>query len=36
VNGKRAMISLGMRSIKGYDEELPVYGISFEERLHTA
>jgi adenylate cyclase len=36
VNGKRAMIPLGMRSIKGYDEELPVYGIPFEERRHTA
>ena len=36
VNGRRAMIPLGMRSIKGYDEELPVYGIPFEERRHTA
>ncbi len=34
--GKRALIPLGTRSIKGYDEELPVFGISFDERPHAA
>jgi hypothetical protein len=36
VEGKRTLISLGPRLIKGYDEELPVYGVLFEERPHTA
>lgn len=36
VIGKRALIRLGMRRLKGYDEELPVFGISFDERPHAA
>jgi adenylate cyclase len=36
VEGKRTLISLGSRLIKGYDEELPVYGVHFEERPHAA
>lgn len=36
VIGKRALIRLGMRPLKGYDEELPVFGISFDERPHAA
>ncbi|KAB0264181.1 cache domain-containing protein [Microvirga brassicacearum] len=32
VKGKRALIPLGLRPIKGYDEKLPVYGMPFEER----
>jgi class 3 adenylate cyclase len=35
VGGKRDMVTLGMRPIKGYDEELPVYGMSFEEPPHA-
>ena len=31
VKDKRALISLGLRSIKGYEEELPVYGVLFED-----
>lgn len=34
-DGKRAMVTLGMRPIKGYDEKLPVYGMPFEEPPHT-
>ena len=36
VIGKRALIRLGLRPLKGYDEELPVFGISFDERPHAA
>ncbi len=36
VRGKRALIPLGSRPLKGYDEEMPVYGISFDERTHAA
>jgi class 3 adenylate cyclase len=36
VMGRRALVPLGLRPIKGYDEELPVYGISFEERPRAA
>ena len=36
VRGKRALIPLGTRPLKGYDEEMPVYGISFDERTHAA
>jgi adenylate cyclase len=35
VNGKRALISLGLRPIKGYNEKLPVYGMLFEDRTDT-
>jgi adenylate cyclase len=34
VRGRRALIPLGSRPIKGYDEELPVFGISFEQQSH--
>jgi class 3 adenylate cyclase len=33
VKDKRTLIPLGLRPIKGYDEEMPVFGISFEEQL---
>jgi class 3 adenylate cyclase len=36
VGDERALVSLGFRLIKGYDHELPVYGISFEERPSAA
>ncbi|MDF2810925.1 MAG: transcriptional regulator [Microvirga sp.] len=36
VKGKRALIPLGLRPIKGYDEKLPVYGMPFEERPDAA
>jgi adenylate cyclase len=36
VSSKRALIPLGSRPLKGYDEELPVFGISFEERHRAA
>lgn len=36
VRGKRAVIPLGSRPLKGYDGELPVFGISFEERPRAA
>jgi class 3 adenylate cyclase len=36
VKEKRALIPLGTRPLKGYDEEVPVFGISFEERPHAA
>jgi len=32
VGDKRPLISLGSRLLKGYDEELPVFGISFDKR----
>lgn len=35
VEGKRALIPLGTRPLKGYDQELPVFGIFFEERPHA-
>jgi adenylate cyclase len=35
VRGKRALIPLGSRLIKGYDEELPVFGIFFEEQPYA-
>jgi adenylate cyclase len=31
IRGRRPMIPLGTRPLKGYDEELPVFGISFEK-----
>jgi class 3 adenylate cyclase len=34
--GKRALIPLGSRPLKGYDGELPVFGISFEEKPDAA
>jgi class 3 adenylate cyclase len=36
VNGRRALVPLGLRPIKGYDEELPVYMMPFEERPNAA
>jgi class 3 adenylate cyclase len=30
VRGKRALVELGDRQIKGFDEAIPVFGISFE------
>jgi class 3 adenylate cyclase len=36
VKGKRALIPLGSRPLKGYDEELPVFGMYFEERPDDA
>jgi len=36
IKGKRPLIPLGSRLIKGYDEELPVFGIFFEEQPHAA
>jgi class 3 adenylate cyclase len=36
VRGRRALIPLGTRPLKGYDEETPVYGISLDERTHAA
>jgi class 3 adenylate cyclase len=36
VRGKRALIPLGSRPLKGYDGELPVFGISFDEKPHAA
>jgi adenylate cyclase len=35
VRGKRALIPLGSRLLKGYDEELPVFGIVFEEQPYA-
>jgi adenylate cyclase len=34
--GQRLLIPLGTRPIKGYDEEMPVFGISIGERPHAA
>ena len=31
IEGRRPLIPLGMRALKGYDEELAVFGISFEK-----
>jgi adenylate cyclase len=36
VRGKRALISLGTRPLKGYDGELPVFGMPFGERPYAA
>ncbi len=36
VGGRRALIALGTRPIKGYDEEMPVFGIAFDERPQAA
>jgi adenylate cyclase len=36
VEGRRALIALGTRPIKGYDEEMPVFGIAFDERPQAA
>ncbi|MEY9785342.1 adenylate cyclase [Sinorhizobium fredii] len=36
VGDKRPLISLGSRLLKGYDEELPVFGISFDKRPSAA
>jgi class 3 adenylate cyclase len=35
VKGRRAMIPLGLRSLKGYDEAIPVFGVSIDERTHA-
>jgi adenylate cyclase len=32
VQGRRALLTLGRRPIKGYDDELPVFGVSFDDR----
>ena len=36
VGGRRAVVLLGTRPLKGYDGELPVFGISFDERPNAA
>ncbi|MBM1174310.1 cache domain-containing protein [Microvirga arabica] len=36
VKDKRSLVPLGSRLLKGYDEELPVYGILFDERTNVA
>jgi adenylate cyclase len=36
IRGKRALVPLGSRPVKGYDEELPVFGISFDQRPDAA
>jgi len=36
VRGRRALIPLGTRPLKGYDGELPVFGMSFDERPYAA
>jgi class 3 adenylate cyclase len=36
VGGRRAVIPLGTRLLKGYDEELPVFGILFNEQPYAA
>jgi adenylate cyclase len=36
VMGRRSLITLGNRPIKGYDEDLPVFGISLNKRPSTA
>jgi len=36
VKGKRILIPLGTRPLKGYDEELPVFGITVEEPRSAA
>ncbi len=35
VRGKRQLIALGTRPIKGYDEDQPVFCISVDERPST-
>jgi adenylate cyclase len=36
VGSRRAVMPLGTRPLKGYDGELPVFGITFDERPHAA
>lgn len=36
VRGRRALVSLGTRPLKGYDEEMPVFGASFDETPYAA
>lgn len=36
IRSKRALVLLGTRPIKGYDEEIPVFGISIDERPRSA
>jgi adenylate cyclase len=36
VKDKRSLVPLGSRLLKGYDEEMPVYGVCFDERIHAA
>jgi adenylate cyclase len=36
VGSRRALIPLGTRLLKGYDEELPVFGILFDEQPYAA
>jgi class 3 adenylate cyclase len=36
VSGKRTLIPLGARPLKGYDEEIPVFGIAVDERPSSA
>ena len=36
VRGKRPLITLGTRPIKGYDEDLPVFGIAVDDRPSAA
>jgi class 3 adenylate cyclase len=36
ISDRRGLIPLGRRPLKGYDEELPVFGISFEKRPSAA
>jgi hypothetical protein len=32
---KRSLVPLGFRLLKGYDEEMPIYGICLDERIHA-
>jgi adenylate cyclase len=36
VSGKRVLIPLGLRLLKGYEEKLPIFSIVLEERPHAA
>jgi hypothetical protein len=36
VAGRRAVMPLGTRLLKGYDEELPVFGVLFDEQPDAA
>jgi len=36
VSNKRALIPLGARLLKGYDEAMPVFGVTMDERPHAA
>ncbi len=36
VKGRRAMLPLGLRSLKGYDEAIPVFCVSVVERTNAA